>query len=101
MYNAATRLVTNTSASISVDTTAGGTQLVAALTGKKVRKSLLITNMDATNACFVAIGFNPTSTAYNYRLAAQTTIAIPAGIQEQIKGLSASGTISIRVLESV
>lgn len=98
MNNAATRMVTNTNATVSVTASAGGTELVPALTGSKVRKTLIITNVSVTDV-YIAIGFDPTSSVYNYKMATTTTIVLPAGIQEQIKALSGSGTVNVRVYE--
>lgn len=100
MYNAAHRHVVNTNAAVAVDTTVGGTELLPALSGKTSRKVCLITNCTSV-VVYVAVGFNPTSTAFTYSMAAGTTVSLPAGVDGQIKALTASSSGNVRVYEGV
>lgn len=96
MYNTSQNHTVTTNTGVTVDNTAGGTEIAAAVTGKTSRKICLITNCSAV-VMYVAVGFTPTATAYTYSMAAGTTVSVPAGMNAQIKALAASSSGNVQV----
>lgn len=81
---------------VDVDTTSGGTQIVAS----QSRKGILITNLDATRTVYLGFGSAPTI-GTGFPIAPGASLALPAGVttDAEIKAITASGTARIAFAE--
>ncbi len=73
---------------MAVDTTAGGTEIIAASAG---RQGILVTNQGTTNTCYVGTG--TVSTANGLELLPGESVPIPS--DSQVKAITATGSTTV------
>lgn len=80
------------STTVAVDTTVGGTQIVGA---RALRKSVTIMNL-STTVVYIGTG---TITSSQFQLPGVVGAFISLGVTTAVKGLSASGSVNVSVIE--